>query len=214
MKKTIRSLVCLFCALLFILLCACQPAAVTPDEPESEPESSIESVPESSKEESRPLYEIAREYRADVETVAAEYKGKLSDQTIAELTKAFQQSLTEEEYAAYDEDPEKYLNERVRFGFDYYLNFRSYGSLTAPVAPEDFEKACELIREEFNDLIKDEEDRAVSEGILAQMEYQIGGGQDQTPYSESPQLHFDVTRDLLWGQFTDWDIPHVGYPAQ
>ena len=202
MKKSLKSLVSLFCVLLLLLLCACQPAPELPDEPES------------SKEESRTLPEIAKAYRADVETVAAEYDGKLSDQTITELTEEFQKSLTEEEYAAYDEDPKKYLNERVRFGFDYYLNFRSYGSLTAPVAPEDFEKACELIREEFNDLIKDEEDRAVLEGILAQMEHRIGGGQDQTPYSESPQLHFDVTRDLLWGQFTDWNIPSVDYPKE
>ena len=197
MKKSLKSLVSLFCVLLLLLLCACQPAPELPDEPES------------SKEESRTLPEIAKAYRADVETVAAEYEGKLSPDVIQSLTASFTQSVTKTQYAEYDEDPEKFLDKHIRYYFDFWLNYRSCGSADAPIAPDAFETACEMIREEYKDLI-DNEDRAEFEEILATMEHSIAGAQNPTPYSDSPQAHFDSMRFSIWNQFFDRNVPYPG----
>lgn len=213
MKKSLKSLVSLFCTLLLLLLCACQPAVVTPDEPESIPESSIENLPESSEEESRTLAEIAKAYRADVDGIIAEYEEKLNDYTLKSLEQHFKTSLTEEEYVAYSQAPNTYLDERVRPYFDFYLDYRTHGAKDAPIAPEDYNEACRMIREEFKDEITDE-NRAVLEELLVYMENDVFGMQNPTPYSDSPQLHFDMMRLTFRRQELRvlWPLPDLIIP--
>lgn len=201
-KNALRLCTFLLAFLLFVAQTACQSI---PETLSDETENSVEN-------ENRTLPEIATAYRADVEKIALEYEGKLNDYALKELTNEYKRSLTQEEYTVYDENPEKFLDEFVRFGFNYYLNFRIYGSVDAPIAPEDYDIACEMIREEFKDMLKNEEDRLIFEDILKHMEHNIVGAQSPTPYSDSPQLHFDATRNAIWGQFTDISVRTIGYP--
>lgn len=183
-KSTFRFSAALFVLLLIFAFTACQPAA-DPDSGSAEGDNT-----------SRTLPEIAAAYRADIDTVAADYSGKLNDNTIKDLTDRFKKSLTDEEYTEYDAASETYLDEHVRPYFDFYLDYRTCGAADAPVAPDDYTEACEMIREEFKNDITDD-NRPVFEMMLEQMETTVLGAQNPTPYSDSPQLHFDSMRSAF-----------------
>ena len=152
---------------LLLLLCACQPAETTLSP--------------------RELFEM------EVNAIKASYADTFTEEFLEEF---FRVPIIDFSKTKYTEDPVHYTK-MYRIELEVRSNYRAYGSLTAPVAPDSYEEACEAIREEFAEYITDE-NREVLNAFLIRMENEVLGSSDTSHYSESPQKHFDEARLKFW----------------